>query len=78
MGTKKIGTMTLVALSERSKTFSEVRKSLAENGLKCASEDLEKSIIRLKRLGFITASREKAMNRYSLTALGQAVIENTK
>jgi DNA-binding PadR family transcriptional regulator len=78
MGTKKIGTMVLATLDEEPKTFSEVKRSLSLSGMRCTSEELEKSILRLSRLGFLKIIEERPVNRYVLTALGQAVSENPK
>jgi len=78
MGTKKIGTMILATLQEEPKTFSEVKSSLARSGLRYSDEELEKSILSLGRLGFLQIMEEKSVNRYILTALGQAVSEGPK
>ena len=78
MGTKKIGQMILAALTEEPKTFSEVKRSLARSGMKCTSSELEKSILKLGRLGYLKVMEEKPVNRYVLTALGQAVSEIPK
>ena len=76
MGTKKIGTMILVALTEKPKTFSEVKSSLTKSGLNCSSKELDESIARLGRLGFLEVVEKSPVNRYGLTALGQAVLES--
>ncbi|MDO8507218.1 MAG: hypothetical protein Q7S53_01470 [bacterium] len=78
MGTKKIGTMILATLTQEPKTFSEVKRSLARGGIECASEELDKSILKLGRLGFLKIIEEKPVDRYVLTPLGQAVSETTK
>ena len=78
MGTKKIGQMILATLIERPKTFSEVKRSLARSGRECTSEELEKSILRLGRRGYLKVIEERPVNRYVLTALGQAVSEIPK
>ncbi|MEK7447729.1 MAG: hypothetical protein AAB632_02975 [Patescibacteria group bacterium] len=78
MGTKKIGTMILATLQEEPKTFSEVKRSLASSGMECSSEELDKSILRLGRRGYLKVIEERPVNRYVLTALGQAVSEIPK
>lgn len=78
MGTKKTGTMILAALAEEPKTFSEVKRSLASSGIVCSSEELEKSILKLSRLGFLEVKNKGLAELYLLTALGQAVSENSK
>lgn len=78
MGTKKIGTMILVTLHEKPKTFSEMKRSLARSGMAFTSPELEKSILRLGRLGYLKVIEERPVNRYVLTALGQAVLEIPK
>lgn len=78
MGTKKIGTMILATLQEEPKTYSEVKRALATSGMKCSSEELDKSISKLVRLSFLQVKNEKPAALYLLTALGQAVSENSK
>lgn len=78
MGTKKIGAMILATLQEEPKTFSEVKRSLARGGMECSSEELDKSILKLGRLGYVEVIEERPANRYVLTALGQAVSEIPK
>lgn len=78
MGTKKIGTMVLATLQEEPKTFSEMKRSLARSGMRYSDEELEKSILRLGRRGYLKVIERKSVNRYVLTALGQAVSEIPK
>lgn len=78
MGTKKVGAMILATLEEEPKTFSEVKRSLARSGMECTSSELEKSILRLGRRGYLQVIEERPVNRYVLTALGQAVSEIPK
>ena len=57
---------------------SPVKESLARGGIECSSEELDKTISRLERLGFIKPKNEGPAELYLLTALGQAVSENPK
>lgn len=78
MGTRKIGTMVLATLDGEPKTFSEVKRSLALSGAECSDEELEKSILRLGKNGYLQVIERKSVRRYTLTVLGQAVSENPK
>lgn len=78
MGTKKIGSMILETLLEEPKTLSDIKRSLVANGMRCANDELEKSILRLGRQGYLKVLDDRAVRYYCITALGQAVSENLK
>lgn len=78
MGTRKIGTLILETLQGGPRTYSEIKRELSANGLKVSSEELDKTLARLGRLGFLQVKNEKPAELYLLTALGQAVSDNPK
>lgn len=78
MGTKKIGTMILEMLLDQPKTLPKIQKSLEAEGVDCSGRELEKSLLRLGVRGYLKIIGSKTDERYILTALGQAVIENTR
>lgn len=78
MGTKKIGTMILETLLEEPKSMSEIKRLLTEKGVKCTNEELEKSILRLGRQGYLKVAIDESKKRYIITALGQAISEKPK
>ncbi|RJO61935.1 hypothetical protein C4544_01495 [candidate division WS5 bacterium] len=78
MGTKKISTMILETLLEEPKTLSDIKRSLVASGMRCENDELEKSILRLGRQGYLKVLDDRVVRYYCITALGQAVSENLK
>ncbi len=78
MGTKKIGAMILEALMEEPKTLSGIKEALARDGIKCANDELEKSILRLERQDYLKILDDRPARYFCITALGQAVSEDLK
>lgn len=78
MGTKKIGTMILEILLEEPKTLSDIKRSLIKSGIKCSDDELEKSILRLGRQGYLKMLDDRPARYYCITALGQAVSEKPR